>query len=176
MKNNSFEKKKYPHYINQFRRDAKSILSGVFILFLTVISFIFSGCVRDTEPEGSQLQVGDKLPEFSLIDNTGELISNLSFSDRKGVIVFFNTSCIDCRRELPLLEIEYRKQMAEDDSPLWICISREEDSESIQRFWEDNDLSMPWSAQTSRDIYSLFSRSGIPKTFIINKGIITSIL
>ena len=45
-------------------------------------------------------------------------------------------------------------------------ISREQGKEEIQEYWNENNLTIPYSPQTSREIYSLFAQSRIPRIYI----------
>ena len=143
-------------------------------LFL-VLAMAVTACVTDRdEPEWS-LAPGDRVPEFSVTLDDGSVFD--SRRDCPSVIVFFNTACPDCRRELPRLQ-HYYDSIAEvaSPAPVLVCIAREEDGESIARYWADNGLTMPYSAQDDRRIYSMFASSGIPRVYTVGSdGLITSV-
>lgn len=115
------------------------------------------------------VHAGDPLPHFTVVLNDGSTVSKESLLGTPAVIVFFNTSCHDCQRELPVLNSQYLA----DTTRRWVCISREEGKESIEKFWKEKNLSLPYSAQTDRSIYNLFAISGIPRLYLVNEeGII----
>lgn len=121
------------------------------------------------------LHVGDHLPSFSITMNDGRTLTTEDFIGKSSVIIFFNTSCTDCQRELPILNARYLTEEP-DTSTLWVCISREEGDASVQTFWKHHNISIPYSAQEDRRIYNLFAKSGIPRIFCADrKGIITQI-
>ncbi|MCH5225723.1 MAG: TlpA family protein disulfide reductase [Muribaculaceae bacterium] len=148
------------------------------IFYLVVIGFFsiaIGGCVNDKEPDGPNLAAGDMLPEFSVVMNNGTLVSTSGLKGKTSAIIFFNTGCFDCRRELPVVE---KLWLAFKDSPEVeiIPISREETAEDIKSYWDENGFTMPWSAQENREIYSKFAASGIPRIYISNpSGVITSV-
>lgn len=115
------------------------------------------------QKDGSLLHTGDALPDFSCVLNDGRPVTTDSLKGRPSLIAFFNTSCSDCRKELPVLQEIYDQ---------WrpyiyiICVSRTESEASIEAFWKKQQLSLPYSAQTDRSIYSLFAQRGIPKLYI----------
>ena len=49
-------------------------------------------------------------------------------------------------------------------------ISREQDKDEIQTYWQENNLTLPYSPQTSREIYSLFAQSRIPRIYISDRN------
>ena len=152
------------------------ILSILLALFLT-------GCIIDDheEPassdESSLVGVGDRLPVFSVEVTDGEKTWRFSSSSLTGttVIVFFNTTCRDCQRELPELNAYYLAHRSEAGFQM-VAISREEGAESVAAYWAANGLLIPYSAQTDRRIYSLFATSVIPRIYFCGAdGIVTRV-
>ena len=134
---------------------------------------IVQGCVNDKEPQGADLKVGDPLPQFSVNLSDDSFVSTDELIGKVPVILFFNTSCPDCREILPEFQIFYEEM---SDNPLFciFAISRAQDSDSVKRYWTENNLTIPYSAQTSNNIYLLFASSIIPRIYIANqRGIIT---
>lgn len=127
----------------------------------------FSGCISD-EPKGIALGPGDKLPEFSVEMNNGQVFSTETLRGKVPVIVFFNTSCGDCRKELPVIQ-QLWEVYKEDDTVKVIPVAREQSLESIEEYWVDNGLTMPFSPQDNRDVYELFAPSIIPRIYIANQ-------
>ena len=125
------------------------------------------------------VKVGDRVPAFSvetvLADGSTATFSTARLTGET-VIVLFNTSCGDCRRELPRMN-EYYLQHRGDKGFQMVAISREEGAESVAAYWKEQGLSIPYSAQTDRRIYNLFASSIIPRTYFCSAdGIITQIL
>ena len=126
------------------------------VLILAVLVLAVSACIRDKIPEGAELGPGDRLPEFSVILDDGSVVSTGDLSGKVSVIVFFHTGCPDCQAELPVI------QRIHDD----LCISREEDAADIAEYWAENGLTLPYSAQKDRTVYSLFARMGVPRVYV----------
>lgn len=126
-----------------------------------------TSCVGEDDPEAWSLGPGDALPEFSVTTTTGEIVTNRTFEGKEGYIVFFTTECEDCRRELPEMEKKYRELMAGEDADkiVFICISRAEGAETVEKYWRDNGFTMPVAPQTDREVYDKFASSGIPRMF-----------
>lgn len=135
------------------------------ILLLGAVSL--STCIVEDEepPVGNNLGVGDKIPQFSVIMNNGKMICSEDLISNVSLIVFFNTLCNDCRKELPVIQ---RFHESYPQYPL-LCISREEGEDSVAKYWESNSFTMPYSAQDNRTIYQLFAQKVIPRVYIIDK-------
>ncbi len=155
------------------------------ILFLTVTVAVLASCIND-KPQGANIGVGDVLPHFSVTMNDGSVVSDTSLRGTEALIVFFNTGCGDCRRELPVIQKYYdtcsdtastRLRQAEPtvSSTQVVCISRAETEESVAAYWHEHGFTMPYSAQPDRRVYELFASTGIPRIYKVNKeGIITA--
>lgn len=132
------------------------------------------GCIADEEPHGVTLGVGDTLPEFSVTMSNGEAVTTPSLLGKVSVIVFFNTNCSDCQKELPVVQQVWQYYQGNPNIVI-VPIAREEGNDEILKYWEENGLSMPYSPQETRDVYSLFAPSIIPRIYIANSnGLITA--
>ena len=130
------------------------------------------GCVGEKEEPEWYLRPGDALPEFEVATIDGKRISSADSYEAEMVIVFFNTDCPDCRRELPEIQKRYdeNQMLPESDRDIYICIAREEGEADIVGYWEANHLTLPVSPQPDRRIYSLFASVGIPRVFYARDG------
>ena len=121
------------------------------------------------------VRVGDRLPSFSVevVDGVDRYTFSSEVLTGPTVIVFFNTSCSDCQRELPVLN-EYYLQHCSEPGFQMVAIAREETEESIRAYWEINNLSIPYSPQSDRRVYNLFATMTIPRVyFCSHTGLIT---
>lgn len=145
------------------------------LLYLTCVGC--SSIIDGTDDVIEHVQVGDKVPSFSVTVTDGSETRTFSTSQLTGetVIVFFNTWCSDCQRELPLLN-DYYLQHKTDSGFQMIAISRAEGADAVSQFWADYSLQIPYSAQDDRSIYDLFASSVIPRIYFVSpQGIITRI-
>lgn len=137
------------------------------ILTIIWMAMIPSSCITDDNEEpstGIELKIGDKIPSFSITMNDGTTVTNQSLAGKVSMIVFFHTACKDCQKELPIIQ-EFHDNHPE--TPV-ICISRAEDKQSIAKYWKTNQLSLPYSAQEDREIFSLFAYQTIPRIYVID--------
>ena len=137
-----------------------SLIPCILAVFLNI------SCIRENiEAPDEGLAVNDYLPEFTLTMNDGTEVSSDDLYGKISVLVFFHTSCSDCRQELPEIQKIYTSYATEDNITI-IAISREQSYDSIIEYWTQNNLSIPFSAQNDRKIYNLFATSGIPRIYI----------
>ena len=122
-------------------------------------------CVTEDYDDGENagLQPGDALPSFTVTMNDGSRMETADLSGRPSLILFFTTSCADCRRELPVIQRIYDNY---SHAIGFMAISRGESDPAISRYWRENSLTMPYSAQSDRQVYSLFAPSIVPRIYI----------
>ncbi len=132
---------------------------------------LLAGCVVEDDMGGAwSLRPGDKVPDFSVVLSDGRRWNSTDMRGSIYVVVFFNTGCKDCRRELPKLQEAY---MAVDGID-FICIARDEKEEDISPFWDEHSLTMPFAPQDDRAVYSLFAEAGIPRIYVVDPGSVIS--
>ena len=145
-----------------------------------LMAFMLVGCTIDTHEddpdpdESSLVRVGDRLPSFSVdyLTSDGTGVFSTGRLTGRTVIVFFHTSCSDCQRELPELNDYYLRHRTEPGFQM-VAIAREEGQESIAAFWQEKQLSIPYSPQVDRRIFNLFATQTIPRVYICSsEGIV----
>ncbi len=136
-----------------------------YFLFLLTL-FILTSCLGklETEVQNAELvTVGQKLPEFRVQLHSGEWVGNAQLQGKPSVIVFFNTDCKDCQRELPDLQKVYTDYATDVQ---FVCISRAEPDSSVANYWSAHALTLPYSAQTDKTVYQLFANRTIPRIYV----------
>lgn len=141
------------------------------IIFLCL--FFFCSCIYEKEKGVEDIvNIGDRIPNFSVLDNNGNHVNSESLLGNVSFIVFFNTQCQDCVYELPICQQIYDKYKA-GNILNFLCISREQSFVEVEAYWNEKSFTMPFSAQEDRVVYNLFANSGIPFVVIADKyGII----
>ena len=142
------------------------------MVFFLCISL--SACITEDEEmeSGNNLEVGDRIPSFSVVMNDGSRVEDEDLLGEVSLIVFLNTACKDCQQELPVIQRFYE---AFSQYPL-LCISREEGEASVSAYWQKQEFTMPYSAQQDRRVYQLFASHTIPRIYVVDEeGIIRAI-
>ncbi len=150
------------------------------LLYTMLLCLLMAGCssIDDDQDRVERVKVGDHVPSFSVdvMDDGVQSMFSTSHLTGETVIVFFNTWCSDCQRELPKLN-DYYLQHRSDPGFQMVAISRAEGEETVASFWEEYNLQIPYSAQTDRLVYDLFASSVIPRVYFVSaQGIVTKIL
>ena len=142
-------------------------------LTLLICTLLLSvSCIKD-KATGTELSIGNTLPDFKVKMNDGSYVSDEDLSKGVSLIMFFHTSCPDCQNTLPVMQAIYNEYK---ESVTFALISREEDAQSVGNYWALYDFTMPYSAQPTRKVYELFAQTRIPRVYINKDGIIEAIL
>ena len=164
---------------------ALSLPAVLWIIFILLpLTFIQCESFR-TQAAVDIVSEGDMLPSFSanlsITDSLdwrygfGESFDTEQLQDKVGVVVFFHTSCDDCKRELPVVQSVY-DNIKNNVSVSLVCISRAESESEICDYFSSNKLSLPYSAQPDRRIYELFATVGIPRIYIADaRGVVRKV-
>ena len=136
-------------------------------LWFILACVLLSSCIKE-RGHGSDLNVGDVLPEFEVVMSDGSLINDAILKETVSVIMFFHTSCPDCQQALPRMQQLYDEYASK--GVLFALVSREEGSGEIEAYFEQKGLKMPYSAQNDRDVYEKFAQTRIPRIYINEKG------
>lgn len=153
--------------------------SSVMLVAALLLAYALTGCVMDADEDPWSIGVGDACPEFVVELDDGTAVSTADLAGRRTMMVFFNTSCADCRRELPEIQ-KVADCLAADGGegadagalagrgiPQVICVSRGEGAASVAAYWEAAGLTLPYSPQDDAAVYRLFAESEIPRVYII---------
>lgn len=140
------------------------------ILFCAVL--ISVSCIKEGQT-GSDLAVGDSVPDFMVTMNDGTTVTGELLCKGVSCIMFFTTACPDCRQTLPHMQKVYDEYVSQGVS--FALISRQEGAESISKFWQEQGFTMPYSAQDDRKVYEQFAMTRVPRVYICRHGVIKSI-
>ena len=135
---------------------------GIFALCVTLLA----ACFHDDVDDYDVVRVGDAVPHFQIPLADGTTYDSSLRDGRGATIIFFATWCGDCQRELPRLDARYRA--GEFDGQRVVCIGREESADVVEAFWREHNLSLPYSPQPDRAVFSLFASQGIPRIYSVS--------
>lgn len=145
------------------------------LVALAAILIAPTACIDDpVDALDDVLVINSRIPDFSVDMSNGERVSGADLRKQTSVIVFFHTSCPDCQQVLPLIQQLY--DVYAEQGVAFALISRAETAPSIEAFWSEKNLSMPYSAQDDNDIYELFARRRVPRVYVTSSdGVIKHI-
>ena len=145
-----------------------TIPKAIKLLAACLFMLLPAACINDNEDNQSKsgtVKVGDKLPDFRVTMSTGEALRTNDLKGKPAVIVLFNTSCPDCRKELAAIQQLY-ESYGTSGQVTFTAISRAQSHESVSKYWTENGLTIPYSAQNDDKVYKLFAQIVIPRTYI----------
>ena len=122
-------------------------------IFVTLLAFtlLLLSCIKDEKEDViNYIEENDKLPEFTVKSPTGEELHSDDLSGNTTLLVFFVTTCGDCKRELPKIDSVWN-EMKDHPTFRLVTISRGETTEVVNAF------------------FSLFANSTIPRVYLVNR-------
>ena len=137
-------------------------------LLLSVAVVLLSACINDDddgEVSVSLVNVGDRIPDFSLSDADGRTVSSSSLSGRIFVLNFFDTGCPDCQRELQVLQRLYDQYG--ERVPI-LNVPRSQTKDELLAYWRQAGLSMPFYLPADKELYYRFAKKTIPRTYVLD--------
>ena len=145
-------------------------------LFLMLVSFMQTACQNDDDQDNdltNKVNVGEAVPDFSLTDADGGVISSSSLNGRVYLLSFFDTGCPDCQKEFPVLQQIYDKYKA---SVTVLNVPRSQSLDKVSQYWHQAGLSMPVYMPCDKELYYKFATSGIPRTYIVDgQGVVQAV-
>jgi peroxiredoxin len=125
-------------------------------------STLYSAAMAKLEADDQSRQQAD----FTLTDLDGKA---WNLKDLKGKVVLLNfwaTWCPPCRKEMPDLEMLYRRFGAQG---LIIIGIDDEETETVKPFIAQQGITYPVLLDPGRKVNTLFQIEGIPKTFVYDR-------
>ena len=137
------------------------------LAYLLASALVVFSCIKE-KAAGTDLAAGDIIPDFEVTMNDGSSVTGQELRETPSCIVFFHTSCPDCQQVLPVIQQLYDKYASKGVS--FALISREDEDSAISVYWKENALTLPYSAQSTREIYNLFAQTRVPRVYISENG------
>ncbi len=128
-----------------------------------LLAAFFSGCGSITDNYVSFIKNGDPLPFFEIEMSDGETVSTFDLYGKPSLIIFFSVYCPDCHAALDEVQKLYDLHAG---SVAVVPISRGESYREVSDYWAENSLTMPFSAQDDRSVYSLFASGIVPRIYV----------
>ena len=96
-----------------------------------IISVVLAtvSCINE-KTEGADLAAGDLIPDFTVTMNDGTELTGAMLREAPSCIMFFHTSCPDCRQALPVMQKIYDEYASK--GVRFALISREEEGGTIR--------------------------------------------
>ncbi|MDS9470789.1 thiol-disulfide oxidoreductase ResA [Sporosarcina pasteurii] len=153
------------------KRKVRLVIRTV-VLFLLLGAVIFAIVSKDTE---KVLAVGDKAPDFELVDLEGN-IHKLSEYEGEGVFLnFWGSWCPPCKEEMPFMENQSKE--FEDKGVHILAINIKDTRLKAETFRDQYGLTFPIAQDKDESVRRAYNVIPLPTTILINKdGVIEDII
>jgi len=92
------------------------------------------------EKPGKQNLIGTQQPDFELLSNTGEPVTNAAFAGKTTLINFWATWCVPCRAEMPMLMELHSEYAARGFQVVGIAL---DEVQQVNRFIKEINIGYP---------------------------------
>jgi len=140
------------------------LIIRTFVLLLLVSAVVYAIASKD---KVKVLAVGDKAPDFELVDLEG---NKHRLSDYKGEGVFLNfwgTWCGPCKKEMPYMENQHKAFEGKGVNILAVNIA--ESNLKVETFRDQYGLTFPITIDKDKSVKEAYNIVPLPTTFLINK-------
>ena len=152
--------------------------SYIALLFAVFALVLLAACKQEeggTTAEGREIvKVGQQVPEFTLSDANGNELTSSSLQGKVFLLNFFDTTCPDCQKELPVLQQIYDTYK---DEIQVLNVPRSQTLDVAKAYWSQKGLSMPIYTDSNHSLYYKFAKSGIPRTYVVDReGLVRAVM
>jgi peroxiredoxin len=122
---------------------------------------------------GWSVEVGEPLPDFGVQTFAGETLSRASLAGKPALIIFWNTWCPTCVRELPQVSRIAGQFPPKELTVLAINTGFNDSEGKARTYWKKRGYLFPVGFDHSFEIGQHFGVIGVPTVFLVDaKGIV----
>jgi len=149
------------------KKKKRSITRAVILVFL-LAAIVYTVYTSATSDKVKVLQVGDKAPDFELVDlYESDLKHRLSDYEGKGVFLnFWGTWCEPCKKEMPAMSRQYATYQDQGVEVLTVNIAQTEFE--VKKFLESLDVHFPAAIDETKAVMTAYNVDLLPATILIN--------
>ncbi|WP_342512305.1 thiol-disulfide oxidoreductase ResA [Sporosarcina sp. FSL K6-1522] len=153
--------------VERVAKDTKKknrLIIRTIVLLLLASAVIYTIASKD---KVKVLEVGDKAPDFELVDLEG---NKQRLSDYKGEGVFLNfwgTWCAPCKKEMPYMENQHKA--FEEKGVRILAVNIQESDLKVKAFRDQYGLTFPIAIDKDKSVLEAYNVIPLPTTFLIDK-------
>jgi thiol-disulfide isomerase/thioredoxin len=118
-------------------------------------------------------EVGEAMPDFAVQTFEGKSISSATLAGKPVMLVFWNTWCDDCLRDLPIIDRMARKFVPRGLEVLAVNTGLNDSEGKARAYWKRYGYGFPTGFDHSFEIGQAFKVRGVPTVFLIDaKGFV----
>lgn len=135
---------------------------------MTLVVLVLIACFPWACELDRSLEIGDRVPEFTVFLLSGEAVSLKDLSDRNIFVHFWATWCPPCIVELPAIARLCRRLEQEGVAVLVICVDKAEPSK-IKEFLERGGYDLPVYLDPGGRVAASFGTFKYPETYLVGR-------
>ena len=118
-------------------------------------------------------EVGEPLPDFSVQTFDGKSFTRAGFAGKPLLLVFWNTWCVECQRDLPEINRLAREFGPRGLQILAINTGLNDTESKARNYWKKYGYGFPTGFDHNFEIGQAFKVRGVPTVFLVDaKGIV----
>ncbi len=156
---------KQPKAKNNNKKRKRAVMRTT-ILAILIAAIGYTVYNSATAKDVTVLEVGDKAPDFSLVDLEG---NSHKLSDYEGQGVFLNfwgTWCKPCAKEMPAMDRQY--QAFSDEGVQVLAVNIAQSDFEVQSFADQYGLSFPIVIDKTKSVMTAYNIRPLPTTILVN--------
>ena len=119
------------------------------------------------------VEVGGPIPEFAVKNLAGDTITRASLTGKPLLLVFWNTWCPNCKKELPQINQLAQKYAPRGLAVLAINTGLNDSLDKTRAFWQKSAFQFPTGFDHSFEIGQAFGVRGVPTVLLVDtRGVV----
>lgn len=115
----------------------------------------------------------ESLPEFTLATFDGGAVSRATLLGKPALIIFWNTWCPDCMRELPAIDRLSRRLAPQGVAVLAVNTALNDSERKARAYWKKQGYAFPAGFDASFEVGKAFKVLGVPTVLLADaKGVV----
>ena len=142
------------------------------LFYTNAFAQLGTGIPRQEIPEEYEflVNIGDKIPDFSLSLANGKKISSKDWAGKVVLLQFTASWCGVCRKEIPYIQRDIWMKHKRNSKFLLFGIDRDEPVEKVRRYQKEMNISYPFAVDQDAEVFGLFAdkRAGVTRNVLID--------
>lgn len=139
------------------------------ILLILIMMFGTSLVAQNAPDQNTIISNGAQVPTFRYEYEKGKSSKSSELKGKIILINFFATWCAPCRMELPKIQSEIWEKHHDNSKFIMLTFGREHNWQEVIKFKDEQKISFPLYPDPKRDVYGLFAKQTIPRSFLIDE-------